>query len=48
MNVIDDAEIHQIVQRVLKQVTGTSQPATAPVPVPLPALKPAENAADPG
>ena len=29
MNSIDDAEIHQIVQRVLKQVMGPSQPATS-------------------
>ena len=29
MNTIDDAEIHQIVQRVLKQVLGQSQPAAA-------------------
>jgi ribose 5-phosphate isomerase B len=44
MNTIDDAEIHQIVERVLKQVMGTSQPAAAPVPAPLPAAGPAENA----
>ena len=44
MNAIDDAEIHQIVQRVLKQVTGTSQPATNPATAPLPAVNPAENA----
>jgi ribose 5-phosphate isomerase B len=37
MNTIDDAEIHQIVQRVLKQVLGQSQPAPAAVPPPLPA-----------
>jgi len=40
MNTIDDAEIHQIVQRVLKQLTGASQPAVAlpstPVPGPTP------------
>jgi ribose 5-phosphate isomerase B len=42
MNTIDDAEIHQIVQRVLQQVTGASQPATATPPA---AVKPAENAA---
>ena len=49
MNTIDDAEIHQIVERVLKQVMGTSQPATPAVPAPLPAVKPAENVTqDPG
>jgi ribose 5-phosphate isomerase B len=37
MNTIDDAEIHQIVQRVLKQVLGLSQPASASLPLPLPA-----------
>jgi ribose 5-phosphate isomerase B len=31
MNRIDDAEIHQIVQRVLTQVLGQSQPSAAPV-----------------
>jgi len=40
MNTIDDAEIHQIVQRVLKQLTGASQPAAAlpstPAPSPTP------------
>jgi len=45
MNTIDDAEIHQIVERVLKQVTGSSQPTRAAEPAPLPAVKPAENAA---
>lgn len=37
MNASDDAEIHQMVQRVLKQVLGQSQPAAAllpPAPVP--------------
>jgi ribose 5-phosphate isomerase B len=47
MNTIDDAEIHQIVERVLKQVTGASQPATVRAPAPLPAVRPAENAAMP-
>ena len=38
MNTIDDTEIHQIVQRVLKQVLGQSQPVAASVvPSPLPA-----------
>ncbi len=41
MNTIDDAEIHQIVERVLKQVTGSAQPAPS---APLPAVKPAESA----
>jgi ribose 5-phosphate isomerase B len=45
MNVIDDAEIHQIVERVLKQVTGSAQPAAAAAPAHLPAVKPAEIAA---
>jgi ribose 5-phosphate isomerase B len=39
MNNLDDAELHQIVQRVLKQVMGQSQPAAAPVPPPAPAVK---------
>jgi ribose 5-phosphate isomerase B len=38
MNSIDDAEIHQIVQRVLKQVLGQTQPASAPVAPPAPAV----------
>jgi ribose 5-phosphate isomerase B len=37
MNKIDDAEIHQMVQRVLKQVLGLSHPPAAPVPSPAPA-----------
>ncbi len=38
MNTIDDAEIHQMVQRVLRQLLGQSQPAVPPVPpVPPPA-----------
>ena len=38
MNTIDDAEIHQIVQRVLKQLTGASAdyPCAQPHPRPLP------------
>jgi ribose 5-phosphate isomerase B len=40
LNTIDDAEIHQIVQRVLKQITGLPQPAAASFS---PAL-PVENA----
>jgi ribose 5-phosphate isomerase B len=44
MNTIDDAEIHQIAQRVLKQVTGQSQPATIPVVPPLPADTASGNA----
>ena len=43
MNAIDDAEIHQIVERVLKQVTGSAQAATAAAPASLPAVKPTEN-----
>jgi ribose 5-phosphate isomerase B len=39
MNRIDDAEIHKVVQRVLKQVLGQSQPASAPLPSFLPAEK---------
>ena len=39
MNRIEDAEIHQVVQHVLKQVLGQSQPVTAPLPTPLPAEK---------
>ena len=45
MNTINDAEIHQIVERVLKQVTGSAQAATAAAPASLPAVKPTENAA---
>jgi ribose 5-phosphate isomerase B len=45
MNTIDDAQIHQIVERVLKQVTGNPQPANASIPTRLPAEKPMENAA---
>ena len=45
MNTIDDAEIHQIVQRVLNLVTGSAQPGAAAVAAPLPVAKPAENAA---
>ncbi len=37
MNSSDDAEIHQMVERVLKQVLGQSQPASASVPPALPA-----------
>lgn len=40
MNQIDDSEIHRIVQRVLNQVMGLSQPEPAlkpPAPVPAPA-----------
>jgi ribose 5-phosphate isomerase B len=44
MNTIDDSEIHQIVQRVLKQLTGSAQPAPAAAPAPLPAVKSVENA----
>jgi ribose 5-phosphate isomerase B len=35
MNTIDDSEIHQIVQRVLKQVMGPSQQAAAPTAAPI-------------
>jgi ribose 5-phosphate isomerase B len=42
LNTKDDAEIHQIVQRVLKQVLGLSQTAAAPVlPLPSPETVPA-------
>jgi len=44
MNTIDDAEIHQIVERVLKQVTGSAGPAPVIPPAPLSAVKPAESA----
>jgi ribose 5-phosphate isomerase B len=47
MNTIDDAEIHQIVERVLKQVTGATQPEHASRAVqaaPPPAERPAEKA----
>jgi ribose 5-phosphate isomerase B len=44
MNTIDDSEIHQIVQRVLKQVTGLSQPTAASTPALLPAEKASGNA----
>ena len=37
MSTIDDAEIHQIVQHVLKQVLGQPQPPPASVPPSLPA-----------
>ena len=36
MNTIDDAEIHQIVQRVMKQLTGASPTTPAPSPTPVP------------
>ena len=45
MNTIDDAEIHQIVQRVLSQVTGTAKPTTSAPAASLPAASPAESAA---
>jgi ribose 5-phosphate isomerase B len=44
MSTIDDAEIHQIVERVLKQVTGASQPERAAQAAPPPATSPAEQA----
>jgi ribose 5-phosphate isomerase B len=44
MNTIDDAEIHQIVQRVLKQVMGLSQQAVAPAVALLPAESVSGNA----
>jgi ribose 5-phosphate isomerase B len=37
MSRIEDAEIHQVVQRVVKQVLGQPQPVAAPVSPPLPA-----------
>lgn len=45
MNTIDDAEIHQIVQRVLKQITGQAQPAASGVvpAVPTIPVSPAEK-----
>ena len=42
LNTIEDAEIHQIVQRVLQEIMGASQPATVPAPT---AANPTENAA---
>jgi ribose 5-phosphate isomerase B len=45
MNTIDDAENHQIVERVLKQVTRSAQPAPAATPASLPAVSPPESAA---
>jgi ribose 5-phosphate isomerase B len=39
MNNLDDAEIHKIVERVLKQVLGQSKPASAPVPASTPGEK---------
>lgn len=45
MSTIDDAEIHLIVQRVLKQVLGQSQPVAAPVtPAPPAETVPAQGA----
>jgi len=44
MNTIDDAEIHQMVQRVLKQVLGLSQPASSSLPPALPAGPVSANA----
>jgi ribose 5-phosphate isomerase B len=39
VNPVDDTEIHSIVQRVLNQVMGLTQPASAPTPVaPAPAV----------
>ena len=43
MNTINDAEIHQIVQRVLMEVTGSAQPTVAPALASLPEMKPAEK-----
>jgi ribose 5-phosphate isomerase B len=43
MSTIDDAEIHQIVERVLKQVTGVTQPARVAQTAPPPAAGPAEK-----
>ena len=34
MNPLNDTEIHQVVQRVLKQVLGQSQPPAAVPPAP--------------
>jgi ribose 5-phosphate isomerase B len=45
MSTIDDAEIHLIVQRVLKQVLGQSQPVAAPItPAPPAETAPAQVA----
>jgi len=43
MNTINDAEIHQIVQRVLMEVTGSAQPTVATALASLPEVKPAEK-----
>ena len=43
MNTINDAEIHQIVQRVLMEVTVSAQPTVAPALASLPEMKPAEK-----
>jgi ribose 5-phosphate isomerase B len=43
MNTINDAEIHQIVQRVLMEVTGSAQTMVATAPASLPEMKPAEK-----
>ena len=49
MNKIDDAEIHQLVQRVLGQVTGQATAPAAPVNPPLPAeTTPKESNQSPG
>ncbi len=45
MNTIDDAEIHQMVQRVLSQFTGPARPAEACLPAPLPTEKASGNTA---
>ncbi|MGD0878755.1 MAG: ribose 5-phosphate isomerase B [Anaerolineales bacterium] len=45
MNTINDAEIHQIVQRVLMEVTGSAQPTAVAAPAALPEKKPAEKPA---
>ena len=46
VNPNDDAEIHRIVQRVVNQVIGHSQPAAAPAPVAAPASAPVAPKAD--
>lgn len=40
MNTISDNEIHQIVQQVLKRLSGLPQPAAAPSPQPVPTPSP--------
>ncbi len=48
MSAIDDMQIREIVQRVLKQVTGQAQPGPAPAAVPPPAEATSGSATQPG